>query len=103
MPCSAEPNMTFALNKVNELIRFFGSLKRPQSLYFSLGSNVGLLRRRRLLLVTMTEMQILASVLFDFSGPGRRCVGSEFPARQVTGPGALQTGWELVIAWSIAW
>lgn len=52
--------------------------------------------------VTMTKVQSFASVGFHFSGPDRRCVGSEFPARQAVGPSMLQTGWELVIAWSIA-
>ena len=81
---------------------FLGPSRKIASICFNLASSIGLLRMRCMLLVTMTKVQIFASVGFDFSGPDRRCVGSEFPARQAVGPSVLQTGWELVIAWSVA-
>lgn len=72
------------------------------SICFNLASSVGLLRMRCMLLVTVTKVQIFPSVGFDFSGSDRRCAGSEFPARQAVGSSVLQTGGELVIAWSTA-
>lgn len=81
---------------------FLGPSRKVAAICSNLANTAGSLRMRRLLLVTMTKVQIFASMGFDFSGPDRRCVGSEFPARQAVGPSVLQTGWELVIAWSTA-
>lgn len=101
-PCSAEASVTSALNVSKGLRDFWGPSRKMATFTFNLSSSVELLRRKWMLLVTMTKVQIFASMEFHFSGPDGKCVGSEFPARQTFGPSVLQTGLELVIAWSVA-
>lgn len=60
---------------------FLGPSRKIASICFNRASSVGLLRMRCMLLVTMTKVQIFASVGCDFSGPDKKMCGIRIPCQ----------------------